>query len=115
MKTKELIFKAYYAGHDDTYLQFFFLNDDAEQFTKKFLTEYYEGQNKGIGEASFKVKYNSKSRAYENKTLKNQIPIFDLERKVVELKVLLKHYSFTSNEKKIMGWHLTLIHMYCLE
>ena len=111
MKPKELIIRAYLKNVDSNHLTFLFFADDTEPFTKKFLTEYYNGQNSSITDSQFKVKYISSSAAYKDKAQLVQIPIHDLIGQSVEAHVLLKHYNFISNGKKIIGWNLTLLYM----
>jgi hypothetical protein len=111
MKQKEIVVRAFLKEIKNGYITFLFFANELEPFTKKFITEYYKGQNSTVTDNGFKVKYISNSKAFRDKAGLTQISIYDLINQGVEAKLLLKHFNFNANGKRIMGWNLTLICM----
>lgn len=89
-----------------------FLDDEAEPFTKPFLTKYYSSaQNNPLDGQRFYVNTSLKSLCYLDKNHEHVTHIQNLVDNVCELHVKLKNYNFTQNGKKIIGWNIQLLTM----
>jgi hypothetical protein len=97
---------------DEKTATFYILAEEISPDTYKFLHTYFPGQNRSITANKFKVKISSNTKAHLDKAEQSPVYYMDLIEQMVEIKVLVKHYSFSSNGKKITGWNMQLIEMH---
>ena len=111
MIRKEINLRAYFQSINGKKLTMLFMDDEVESFTKQFLTKYYSNaQNNPIRSQEFYVNFDpKKSICYLDKADQIIVPIEQLLNKFVLMTVYIKHYNFTSNGKKIIGWNINLL------
>ena len=115
MKQQEITLRAFFYKYEKDSIIFHFLDEKTEPFTKSFLKNYYPGKNSHITINSFKSRIQSYSKAYTNKNMITQIPIMDLENKIVELKAKIVHTTYKKNYIVKSCWHLQILNIYPIQ
>jgi hypothetical protein len=93
-------------------VKFLILSDTICGESYKFLTEYQTHLNKTLTPTTFKTKITAGTKAYRDKNKQHEVILLDMVGKIVNLRVLIKHYSFVSYGEKIYGWNMHLIEVY---
>lgn len=112
MKSFEKNLRGLFYKCDEKDITLYILADEIAYDTNKFLRSYFTGQNRTITATTFKVKRTDESKAHLDKAKQVLIDIQTLLEQVVEIKVTIKHYSFSSNGKKITGWNMRLLEIH---
>lgn len=111
MPPQILILRGFFKSYESGKIALLFLSDEQDD-SKRTLLRFYSGlHNNPMKYEEFYVKYDTRSVFYADRGDAAITIIDELCGKYVELRAVVKNYTFTSRGKKISGWNLTLLKM----
>lgn len=115
MRKKEYTFRAFLKSidFDNKKIEFLFLDDEIEKFTKSFLSGYCNHMRTPVNSLGFVAKFDYSTISFSDKTQLCSTPLLQLVDKIVELTAEVKHYNFLDkNKTRIIGWKLLAKRLY---